>query len=127
MKITSFDPYILVKDAEPVVSLFRDLGFEKRHRQEGISEEDLTGIVLKNEEGFRVTIVQSGILPRESYTAIRMNVDNLDEAYELLTSHGFMKAPGCDVVDTGSAKALLMMSPSHFLLELIQHIRKEKS
>ena len=36
MKITSFDPYILVKDAESAVQLFQALGFEKRHRQEGI-------------------------------------------------------------------------------------------
>ena len=124
MKITSFDPYILVKEAEPAVQLFQDLGFEKRHRQEGIGEEDLTGVVLQNEEGFRVNIVESKTLPRESLTGIRMNVDNFDEAYELLTSRGFVKAPGCDIVDTGSAKALLMMAPSHFLLELIQHIKK---
>jgi hypothetical protein len=53
-----------------------------------------------------------------------VNVDNFDEAYELLTSRGFKKAPGTDIVDTGSAKALLMIAPSGFLLELIQHIKK---
>ena len=93
MKITTFDPYILVKNAEPLVQLFGEL-------------------------------VQSADLPRESLTGIRVNVDDFDEAYELLTSRGFKKAPGTDIVDTGSAKALLMIAPSGFLLELIQHIKK---
>ena len=37
MKITTFDPYILVKNAEPLVQLFGELGFEKRHRLENIA------------------------------------------------------------------------------------------
>ena len=79
---------------------------------------------MKDPNGFKVNIVQSADLPRESLTGIRVNVDNFDEAYELLTSRGFKKAPGTDIVDTGSAKALLMIAPSGFLLELIQHIKK---
>jgi hypothetical protein len=126
MKVTTFDPYILVKDAEPVVRLFQDLGFEKRHMQEGISEENLTGIVMRDTNGFRVNIVQSDTLPRESLTGIRVNVDNFDEAYELLTAHGFTEAPGCEIVDTGSARALLMISPSRYLIELIQHIKNDR-
>lgn len=124
MKITTFDPYILVKDAEPTVQLFQALGFEKRHMQEGIGDEGLTGIVMRDANGFRVNIVQSETLPRESLTGIRINVDNFDEAYALLTARGFTEAPGCKIVDTGSAKALLMISPSRFLIELIQHIKK---
>ena len=31
MKITSFNPLIATKDAEPIISLFEALGFEKRH------------------------------------------------------------------------------------------------
>lgn len=31
MKITSFNPLIVTKDAESAVRLFEELGFEKRH------------------------------------------------------------------------------------------------
>ena len=124
MKITTFDPYILTKNAEPLIQLFGELGFQKRHLLEEIGGQELTGIVMKDANGFKVNVVESADLPRESLTGIRMNVDDFDEAYELLTSRGFQKAPGTDIVDTGSAKALLMMAPSGFLLELIQHIKK---
>ena len=123
MKITSFEPYILVKDAEPVVQLFQDLGFEKRHRTEGMSDLNLTGIVMCDANNYRVSIVQSADLPRESLTGIRVNVDDFDEAYEFLTSRGFIEAPGGKEVDTGSARTILMMAPSHFLIALIQHIK----
>jgi hypothetical protein len=124
MKITTFDPYILTKDAETLIQLFGKMGFQERHKQEDIAGQELTGIVMKDANGFKVNIVQSADLPKESLTGIRMNVDDFDEAYELLTSRGFQKAPGTDIVDTGSAKALLMIAPSGFLLELIQHIKK---
>ena len=124
MRITSFDPLLWVKDAEPIVRLFEDLGFEKRHKLENVTEQDITGIVMRDPNGFRINLIQTEDLPRESLTGIRMNVDDFDEAYTLLTSRGFTKAPGTDIVDTGSAKALMMIFPSRFLLELIQHIRK---
>ena len=31
MKITSFNPQIITKDAEAVAKLFEEMGFEKRH------------------------------------------------------------------------------------------------
>ena len=43
MKITSFNPLIVTKDAEPVIALFEDLGFEKRHTKEGITTGAVTG------------------------------------------------------------------------------------
>ena len=48
MKITSFNPLIVTKDAEPVVKLFEELGFEKRHVKEGISKNNVTDIRMKD-------------------------------------------------------------------------------
>ena len=62
-----------------------------------------------------MNILQVENLPRPAISSIRMNVDNIDEAYELLKSHGFTEAPGASVTDTGSAKSIMMMAPSHFL------------
>ena len=75
----------------------------------------LTGNVLRDANGFRMNILQVENLPRPAISSIRMNVDNIDEAYELLKSHGFTEAPGASVTDTGSAKSIMMMAPSRFL------------
>ena len=115
----------MVTDAEPVVKLFKDLGFEKRHMQEGMTDQNLTGRVMRDANGFRMNILEVDNLPRPAIPTIRMNVDDFDEAYELLKKHGFMEALGAFVADTGSAKALLMMSPSRFIINLVQHIKKE--
>lgn len=126
MKITSFGPELMVTDAEPVVQLFKDLGFEPRHHQEGMTEKNITGNVLRDANGFRMNILQVPDLPRPAVPSIRMNVDNLDEAYELLKSHGFTEAPGAFVSDTGSAKSIMMMAPSRFLINLVQHIKEDR-
>ena len=68
-------------------------------------------------------ILQVEGLPRPAISTIRMNVDNFDEAYELLKSHGFTEAPGAEVTNTGSAKSILMMAPSRFLINVVQHIK----
>ena len=36
MRITAFNPQIVTKDPEPIIKLFEELGFEKRHVKEGI-------------------------------------------------------------------------------------------
>ena len=35
MKITTFNPLILTKEADNIIALFEELGFEKRHNKEG--------------------------------------------------------------------------------------------
>ena len=33
------------------------------------------------------------------------------------------EAPGAEVTNTGSAKSILMMAPSRFLINVVQHIK----
>ena len=123
MKITTFNPLIVTKDAEKAIKLFEELGFEKRHTpvvDSGDRVVPRTRMADKN--GFHVDISDVPSIPKDM-TAIRMNVDDFDEAYELLTSHGFKKAPGIDEVNPKHARALLMVAPSGFAVELIQHIK----
>ena len=47
MKITTFNPQIITKDAEPIVQLFQTLGFEKHHNPTGIGELNVEGIRMK--------------------------------------------------------------------------------
>ena len=80
MKITSFNPLIVTKDAEAAIAVFEALGFEKRHTKEGISINDVTNVRMKDANGFHVDVTQGD----GEWTMIRMNVDNLEEAIEFL-------------------------------------------
>ncbi|MCR4628175.1 VOC family protein [[Clostridium] aminophilum] len=124
MKITTFNPQIITGNAEPLVQLFEELGFQKRHNQEGIGDLDVTGIRMKDENGFYLDISQpdSLKLPND-LVAIRMNVDNFDEAYQLLTKHGFKNFYGEQTVSTGTSKSAVLISPSGFTINLIEHLK----
>ena len=124
MKITGFRPLIVSKNSEDLVKLFEDLGFERRHKKTGINGEDISAVVMKDPNGFRVNVTQLDVIPQD-ITSIAMNVDNFEEAYELLTAHGFKNAQGDKVTDTGSSKATMMVSPTGFSISLSQHIKKE--
>ena len=123
MKITTFNPQIITKDAEAVAKLFEEMGFEKRHNPKGIGELDVTGIRMKDANGFYLDISQPDIQIPQDLMAIRMNVDNFGEAYELLTTHGFKNFYGDQTVDTKSSESAIMISPSGFVINLIQHIK----
>ena len=122
MKITTFNPLIVTKDAQSAVKLFEELGFVQRHTKEQISINNVTDIRMKNADGFYVDVTQGN----GEWTMIRMNVDDLDEAIALLESRGFHKArheAAKDTVDTGSSRFNIMVSPSGFILAVSQHIK----
>ena len=125
MKITSFNPLIITKDIEAVVSVFEALGFEKKHNPTGTSAigNNFVSYRMVDANGFHVDITSSTAPREQDLTAIRMNVDDFDEAYEFFTARGF-KDPNAAVTNTGSAKACMLYSPSGFGISLIQHIKK---
>ena len=123
MKITTFNPQIITKDAESVKKLFEDLGFEQRHNPKGIGELDVTGIRMKDANGLYLDISQPDVQIPQDLTVIRMNVDNFGEAYELLKSHGFKNFYGDQTVAMKSSESTIMISPSGFAINLVQHIK----
>ena len=123
MKITSFNPLILTKDAAAARALFEELGFEKRHEITITSNgKDITTVRMKNEGGFHVDISQVDGIPQDM-TLIRMNVSDFAEAYEFLKSKGFTNPRGDATVDTKTNKSCMMRSPSGFAFDLCQHIK----
>ena len=74
--------------------------------------------------GNRINIASSEVVPQD-LTSITMNVDNFLEAYDLLTSHGFVNPRGDKVTDTSSSRATMLFAPSGFPINISQHIRKE--
>ena len=127
MKITSFNPLIVTKDVEAVAGLFEELGFEKRHNPGGTSAvgNEFKSYRMTDANGFHVDVSTSTGASERDFTGIRMNVDDFDEAYDFLISRGFINGQNGTVTDTGSAKACILLSPSGFGINLIQHIRKE--
>ena len=124
MKITSFNPLILTKDPESAIKLFEELGLKRRHTKEGIGMHSATNVRMKDDNGFYVDVAQSV----EERTLIRMNVSNLDEAFEFLTARGSRMArheAAKDTIRTGSSKFNIMVSPSGFPINITQHIKKD--
>lgn len=124
MKIATFNPMILSKNAEEIISLFEELGFERRHQVDNIHGKDISSVRMMDANGFYLDVASVESLPRDM-TTMRMNVSDFDEAYELLKAHGFKNARGEDqTVDSKSARSCLMISPSGFSIQLTQHIKK---
>ena len=126
MKITSFNPLIITKDAEATIALFEALGFERRHTKTGINDEDITAVRMRytGEDGrvFHVDVTQAPV--PQDITTIRMNIRDFDEAYKLLEEKGFRNAQGDRITNTGSSKSTMMVSPSGFSISISEHIRK---
>ena len=118
MKITTFNPLILSKDAENIVKLFEELGFEKRHNKVG---EDFSSNRMKDANRFHVDVTEAAV--PQDITSIRMNVDNYDEAFETLTAHGFKSTEGDQGRNTGTSRSTMMVSPSGFSIVIAEHIK----
>lgn len=123
MKITTFNPQIITKNGENIRKLFEELGFEIRHDRKEIGSLDFEGLRLKDENGSYLDIIKAQEeLPLEhDLTAIRMNVDDYEKAYELLKAHGFENFYGDHFVDSPSAKSAMMISPGGLMINLVYH------
>lgn len=126
MKITGFNPMIITKDPVSVIVLFEELGFLPRHNKTGDEKLAFSTVRMKDANGFHVDVIEAESAPiQQDLTAIRINVDDFEEAYNLLLSKGFKESKSFGVNYTESSKYAFLVSPSGFLVDLIQHIRKE--
>ena len=125
MKITAFNPHVITEDAEPVTELFEALGFERRHKKD-VDDYDTSIIRMKDANGFHVDISQTDFISGGDRTAIRMNVDDFDEAYQMLADRGFRNLYGKQSVSTETSRSAMMVSPSGFTINLVHHIKKDR-
>ena len=121
MKITTFNPLIVSKDADKWVTMFEELGFEKRHEIKGIKG-DISSTRMKDANGNYVDIARAWKIDHD-LTLIRMNVDDFEEAYQFLISKGFRNSQGDKTVDTPTNRSAMMISPSGFAFDLCQHFK----
>ena len=125
MQITTFNPMILSKNADEIIKLFEELGFEKRHQKDGIDNKDISSTRMTDANGFHVDVARVESMEQDM-TTMRMNVRDFDEAYAFFKDHGFVNARGDDnSVDSESSRSCLLISKSGFSIQLTQHIRKE--
>ena len=123
MKITTFNPAIITKEAAPIIKLFEELGFQQTHNKAENTDVDFSAHRMKNEGGFHVDVVEVPVIP-QTYTCIRINVDNYEEAYEFFMSRGFRESRGFSPSTTKSSKYAYLVSPSGFIIDIIEHIKK---
>jgi hypothetical protein len=121
MKITGFNPMIVSNKAEDIIQLFEEMGFSKQHDVSGQTESDYRAVVMKDADQNKVDIAQ--IETERDSMLLRMNVDDFQEAYEFLIQKGFVNTRGDGTVGTATSKAATMVSPSGFVISLIQHIK----
>ncbi len=126
MKITGFSPLIITDsaDADSMIKLFEALGFEQRHKHIHVNGREINDVTMRDADGHCIDIASVPVKPLDS-TIIRMNVDDFDEAYEMLTARGFVCGSN-SVIETPSSKSALMISPTGFKFDLCQHIKKKE-
>ena len=124
MKITSFDPIIVTKDAEAAVKLFEAMGFERTHAPSNeFFGNQVTSNRMKHPEGYHVDVVATSREMARDEMLIRMNVDDFEEAYNMMTARGYKNIRGDQTIDTKSATAATMQSPSGFRISIVRHIK----
>ena len=124
MKITTFNPMILTKKPEEAIALFEALGFERHHHKS--DELAFSTVRMKDANGFYVDVCTANTDRIErDLTIIRMNVDDFDEAAELLKKNGFRESKIAPVNYTPTSKYAFFISPSGFIIDLIKHIKKD--
>jgi translation initiation factor 1 (eIF-1/SUI1) len=123
MKITSFNPLIVSQDAESIIRLFEEMGFEKRHTKTDIEGGDNVNVRMKDANGFHVDVASSKHVPKD-IMSIRINVDDFDEAYDFFIAHGFTNPRGDKVTKTSSSVDTYLVSPSGFAVTISHHIKK---
>lgn len=121
MKITGFNPSILTSKPDEIIRLFEDLGFEKSHHDDAESGIVSGSVRMKYADAFRIDITTTEQFPHDK-TLIRMNVDDIEEAYRLLLEHGFHNALGDGVIiEAEHFRGAHMVSPSGFEFMVMQH------
>ena len=127
MKITSFNPQIVAKDAAPIVQFFEELGFERHHHKTDIGELNVENIQLKDPNGFKIDISQPEQfpvhIPADAVVCIRINVDDFEEAYALFTARGFRNFYNDHEALTPTSRNVILIAPSGFAVNLIKHIK----
>lgn len=122
MIITGFCLMIVTKDQDSVIAAFEALGFEKRHTKTDIEGGANVGVAMKDANGNRISIA-STTKDRADITAILINVDDFQEAYDFFIGKGFTDPRGSKTTVTSSDQATMLIGPSGFPVVISEHFK----
>lgn len=115
---------IVTKDADKIISLFKELGFEERHAPVmPLESGNVTDTRLKDADGNYIDVADVKDYPQDSIF-IRMNVDDFAKAYDILEKHGFKNTRGDRTIVSETNMSATMVSKSGLTILLVKH-RKE--
>ena len=126
MKITGFNPMILTKaeDAEALIKTFEALGFARRHNKVNEMDMAFNEVRMKDENGFYIDVVSGKLgLLEHDLNVTRINVDDSDEAAEMLKSKGFRESKIISEFRTETSKYAFYVAPGGLIINLVQHIK----
>ena len=100
-----------------------ELGFRQTHNKAENVDIEFSAHRMKNESGFHVDLVEFPMIP-QTYTAIRINVDDYEEAYDFFMSRGFRESKIAPPSTTASSKYAYLVSPTGVIIDVCEHIKK---
>ena len=119
MNITSFYPALLTKNSDAVVEKMKKLGFEVIHETKDLIQNVDHEYTMQDKNGNRFDVVHTSVF--DDKYAIRINVDNIEEAVKIHKEFGFKAI--VDVEINASSKRALLESPEGQITYLIEHIK----
>ncbi|MBQ9383447.1 MAG: hypothetical protein IJT87_04370 [Ruminiclostridium sp.] len=105
-----------------MIKLFEEHGFVQTHNKAENNDVEFSAHRMKDSNGFHIDILEVPAVPR-TVTAVRINVDDYDEAYELFISKGFHESKAFAPSTTASSKYAYLVSPSGAVIGLCRHIK----
>lgn len=119
MKIKSLYPALITSKSEETIEFMKKSGFFIVHKRNDLFEPGETEYVLENTAGNRMDIVSVPSETTDSY-AVRINVDNFEDALQSCIEDGFtvLKGPNTKY----NSKNTLLRSQNNMLVFLMQHI-----
>lgn len=121
MNTKAFYTAITTHELEKSLSFYvGTLGFHVTHRLAGKGGEVL---VLENDEGARLDLIEAKDDGPVGFNALRTNVSDLDAAQREIEAQGWEIVAG--PVDIATGRVLMVKDPNGVMIGIMQHIRKK--
>lgn len=123
MKITSMRPMVVTpaENVETMIETFEALGFAKKHTKSTIENSTASDVVMEDPDGHTLDVVASQVVNKDMM-ALRINVDNFEEACEFFESRGYHVATG-KKQSTSTSKSCMMIAETGLGITIIEHIK----
>lgn len=121
MNITGLRNVVLTPDFENVIKTYEALGFERAHEKNDMGTRGNDEVVLKSASGETIIVIGLKETPN-TFTALGINVDNIDEASNELEAQGFTRISGQNQ-KTDSSLGALFRAPQGYMVILSQHTK----